>query len=56
MRSALLTDPQLTERQKQVLIEIYDSFRKESEPSATKAEVIAVTRTPAEPDDSADQS
>ena len=29
VRSALLTDPQLTERQKQVLIEIYESFRKE---------------------------
>ena len=27
VRSALLTDPQLTERQKQVLVEIYESFR-----------------------------
>jgi transcriptional regulator with XRE-family HTH domain len=56
VRSALLTDPQLTERQKQVLIEIYESFRKESQTTAPKAEVIAVTRTPDEPDDSADQS
>jgi transcriptional regulator with XRE-family HTH domain len=64
VRSALLTDPQLTERQKQVLIEIYESFRKESQPTPPKAEVIAVTRTPDEPDtrtpdepdDSADQS
>src|SRR5450432_1690920 len=31
VRSALLTDPQLTERQKQVLIEIYESFTKESQ-------------------------
>ena len=55
VRSALLTDPQLTERQKQVLIEIYESFRNESQPTPPKAEVIAVTRTPDEPDDSADQ-
>ena len=27
VRSALLTDPQLTERQKQVLVEIYRSFQ-----------------------------
>jgi transcriptional regulator with XRE-family HTH domain len=44
VRAALLTDPQLTERQKQVLIEIYESFRKESEPQAPTAEVIAVVR------------
>ena len=62
VRSALLTDPQLTERQKQVLIEIYESFRKESEPAPPKAEVIAVTRPadepeePADSDDSADES
>ena len=30
MRSALLADPGLSERQKQVLIEIYESFRKEN--------------------------
>src|ERR1700684_451933 len=30
VRSALLTDPQLTERQKQVLVEIYESLRKEN--------------------------
>jgi len=45
VRSALLTDPHLTERQKQVLIEIYESFRREAQP--TTAEVIAVTRDPA---------
>ena len=53
VRSALLADPQLSERQKQVLVEIYESFRKESEPTPTKAEVIAVTRTPGEPDEPA---
>jgi transcriptional regulator with XRE-family HTH domain len=50
VRSALLTDPQLTERQKQVLIEIYESFTKESQKPPT-AEVVAITRdqsTPAE--------
>jgi transcriptional regulator with XRE-family HTH domain len=47
VRSALLTDPQLTERQKQVLIEIYESFRRESEPESTTAEVVAVVRGPA---------
>ena len=30
VRSALLADPQLSERQKQVLIEIYESFRREN--------------------------
>jgi transcriptional regulator with XRE-family HTH domain len=30
VRSALLADPDLSERQKQVLIEIYESFRKEN--------------------------
>ena len=43
VRSALLTDPQLTERQKQVLIEIYESFRKEGQKAPT-AEVVAVLR------------
>jgi transcriptional regulator with XRE-family HTH domain len=49
VRSALLTDPQLSERQKQVLIEIYESFRKENQPTQPTAEVIAVMREPAEP-------
>ena len=43
VRAALLTDPQLTERQKQVLIEIYESFRRESQKPPT-AEVVAVLR------------
>jgi transcriptional regulator with XRE-family HTH domain len=59
VRSALLTDPQLTERQKQVLIEIYESFRKESQPTPPTAEVISIQRPaaePGEPTGSADQS
>jgi transcriptional regulator with XRE-family HTH domain len=49
VRSALLVDPQLTERQKQVLIEIYESFRKESR-SAHTAEIVAVVRDTPEPE------
>ena len=30
VRDAVLTDPELTERQKQMLLEVYDSFRKEA--------------------------
>jgi len=48
VRSALLTDPQLTERQKQVLIEIYESFTKESQKPPT-AEVVAITRDQSTP-------
>jgi transcriptional regulator with XRE-family HTH domain len=51
VRSALLTDPQLTERQKQVLIEIYESFRKEGQPAPT-AEVVAVGPARPRPDES----
>jgi transcriptional regulator with XRE-family HTH domain len=55
VRSALLTDPQLTERQKQVLIEIYESFRKETHKPPT-AEVVAIMRdhpAPSAPADAA---
>src|ERR1035438_2670392 len=45
VRSALLTDPELWERQKQVLIEIYESFRREnvaaSESSQAEAAALA---------------
>ena len=43
VRAALMTDPHLTERQKQVLVEIYDSFRREGQQPPT-AEVIEVVR------------
>ena len=33
---AVLSDPQITERQKQVLIEIYESFRKENDARAAE--------------------
>jgi transcriptional regulator with XRE-family HTH domain len=52
VRAALLTDPQLTERQKQVLIEIYESFRRESQKAPT-AEVVAVIRNRPAPDEDA---
>jgi transcriptional regulator with XRE-family HTH domain len=38
VRSSLLADPELSERQKQVLIEIYESFRKENVAAAALAE------------------
>src|SRR6202000_2428737 len=50
VRAALLTDPQLTERQKQVLIEIYESFRRESQKPPT-AEVVAGARDRPAPED-----
>jgi transcriptional regulator with XRE-family HTH domain len=45
VRSALLTDPELSERQKQVLIEIYESFRRENVAASesTQAEAAALT-------------
>ena len=36
VRSALLADPQLSERQKQVLMEIYESFRRENAAAAAE--------------------
>jgi transcriptional regulator with XRE-family HTH domain len=56
VRAALLTDPHLTERQKQVLIEIYESFRRESKQPPT-AEIIEVVRDrqTAEGDSAAEQ-
>ena len=41
VREAVLTDPDLTERQKQMLIEIYESFRKETRLAAGKDEPAA---------------
>ena len=52
VRSALLTDPHLTERQKQVLVEIYESFRREAQQPPT-AEVVAVIRDRPAPDETA---
>jgi transcriptional regulator with XRE-family HTH domain len=44
VRSALLADPELSERQKQVLMEIYESFRREN--AATGAETGTDTGPP----------
>jgi transcriptional regulator with XRE-family HTH domain len=41
VRSAVLTDPELSERQKQVLIEIYESFRRENAAAAEAAQAPA---------------
>jgi transcriptional regulator with XRE-family HTH domain len=46
VRTALLADPELTERQKQVLIEIYESFRRENGITADGG-AEAVDRSPA---------
>jgi len=53
VRSALLADPDLSERQKQVLVEIYESFRKENAVAAEAARAEAVAEageTGAEPE------
>ena len=47
VRSALLADPQLSERQKQVLVEIYESFRRENA-ADTKTGADAEADGPAE--------
>jgi transcriptional regulator with XRE-family HTH domain len=41
VRSALLADPHLAERQKQVLIEIYESFRRENAAAAAESQQAA---------------
>jgi transcriptional regulator with XRE-family HTH domain len=56
VRSALLADPHLSERQKQVLIEIYESFRREGQPTSPTAEVVSVMRGPSPAKGSADSA
>jgi transcriptional regulator with XRE-family HTH domain len=54
VRTAVLADPGLTERQKQVLLEIYESFRKETAEEAEEAEAAGEAGPGpdgAEPDD-----
>ncbi len=46
VRSALLADPALSERQKQVLIEIYESFRKENGALAEADDGATITVLP----------
>jgi transcriptional regulator with XRE-family HTH domain len=50
VRAAVLADPELTERQKQVLLEIYESFRRERAPGpATSVEADSPTGDGTEP-------
>ena len=48
VRSALVADPELSERQKQVLIEIYESFRRENAATTAQAGADAEADLPAE--------
>jgi transcriptional regulator with XRE-family HTH domain len=48
VRSALMADPQLSERQKQVLMEIYESFRRENAATAEAAPDADTAADPAE--------
>ena len=43
VRSALMADPELSERQKQVLMEIYESFRRENAAAAEAASAEAAS-------------
>jgi transcriptional regulator with XRE-family HTH domain len=56
VRSALLADPELTERQKQVLLEIYESFRKENAALAAEANAEANAEADAEANAAAEQT
>jgi transcriptional regulator with XRE-family HTH domain len=47
VRDAVLADPELTERQRQMLIELYESFRKELAPAAGEGEETASREAPA---------
>jgi transcriptional regulator with XRE-family HTH domain len=57
--AAILTDPAINERQKQVLIQIYESFRKENaaagESRAAPAEGPGEPGVPGEPDEGAQE-
>ncbi len=53
VREAVLTDPELTERQKQMLIEVYESFRKETAMARAEAGEIVDDQTGLEPDEAA---
>ncbi|MGD0606809.1 MAG: helix-turn-helix transcriptional regulator [Streptosporangiaceae bacterium] len=50
VRSALLADAELSERQKQVLIEIYESFRRENVAASESAQAAAAALAAGEPD------
>jgi len=48
IRDAVLADPELTERQKQILIELYESFRNEATPAESATAGAQPPATPAE--------
>ncbi|WP_256105690.1 helix-turn-helix domain-containing protein [Streptomyces sp. ODS05-4] len=49
-RAVILADPSINERQKQVLLQIYDSFRKENDADAPpKPDAAHAAGTPADP-------
>jgi transcriptional regulator with XRE-family HTH domain len=50
VREAVLTDRELTERQKQMLIEIYDSFRRQTATSRTEVAELADDEASLPPD------
>ena len=56
VRSALMADPELSERQKQVLMEIYESFRRENAAAAEAARAEAVGAATAEAAEDADDA
>jgi transcriptional regulator with XRE-family HTH domain len=56
VRDAVLTDPELTERQKQMLLEVYESFRKESAADGQNATVLVGEVEPDEAGNSGDQN
>jgi len=56
VRSALMADPELSERQKQVLMEIYESFRRENAAAAEAARAEAVGAEAAEATEDADDA
>ena len=53
VREAVLTDPELTERQKQMLIEVYESFRKETAMARAEAGEIVDDQAGLAPDEAA---
>jgi transcriptional regulator with XRE-family HTH domain len=53
VREAVLTDAELTERQKQMLIEVYESFRKETALARAEAGEILDDQTGLAPDEAA---
>jgi transcriptional regulator with XRE-family HTH domain len=53
VREAVLTDPELTERQKQMLIEVYESFRKETAMARAEAGELVDDQTGLAPDEAA---